>query len=77
MNWGMIRGIAQFLAPCGPVFRLLVLRGNDDFLYLYIGASNYNFRANDIVSWSEDGALYWHTPTRSTRFDLLQTGVKI
>lgn len=73
MRFGIIKAIALTWVGPWPVFRLLVV--NDaNFFHLYIGANNYCFRENDIVSW-DGSAFYWHTENAAIRFDLLQTGV--
>lgn len=72
----MIRSIAALWLSERWVFRVLVLVSNDDFLYVYIPASNYQFAVNDIVSWNAD-TFYWHAAQRTLQFDLFQNGVRI
>jgi hypothetical protein len=75
MNWGVIKGVALTWNGPWPLFRLLVAN-ETNFFHLYIGACNYRFRMNDIVSWDDAGHMYWHAENRTVWFDLLQTGVE-
>jgi hypothetical protein len=77
VNYGIIRGIAQLWIDHAWTFRVLVLEsGNANWRYLYIPASNYRFRQDDIVSWG-DSLFKWHTHAGTIQFNLLQTGVAI
>jgi hypothetical protein len=73
MSYGVIKAFAITWSGSWPIFRLLVT--NDaGWHYLYVGASNYRFGMNDIVSWG-DGVLYWRANNQTIKFDLLQTAV--
>lgn len=77
MNFGIIRGLAQLWIHGQWTFRILVLESaSTDWLYLYIPATNYRFRQDDIVSWGES-TFNWHAHTRTIQFNLLQTGATI
>jgi hypothetical protein len=75
MMIGIIRAFACSWIGTWPVFRFLVLTARDDWRYIYVPASNYAFRPNDLVSFDCD-TLYWHTPTGSVPFQMLCTGME-
>lgn len=73
MNFGVIKSIALVYLGHWPVFRVLVAM-QDDFEYVYIPATNYRFRVNNIVTWN-DKELFWHAAQRTVKFDLVQEEV--
>jgi hypothetical protein len=77
VKYGIIRGIAQLWIAHAWTFRILVLEsGNTEWRYLYVPATNYRFRQDDVVSWGES-TFHWHTRARTIQFNLLQAGVAI
>ena len=71
MICGMLRAIGTTWVGYWPVFRLLVSIADDDWVYLYIPATNYHFHVGDVVSWN-DSVLYWHAINQSIKFNLLE-----
>lgn len=75
MKHGTIKAFAQCWLGEMNCFRFLIVT-DGNWYYLYLGATNYKFRENDIVSWCDD-CLLWYTDSRTIKFDLLQSAIGI
>lgn len=76
MTYGCMKAIAECYMGENPALRLLVTVENNDWQYLYIGATNYQFCEEDLVSWDNEN-FNWLMQDHQVSFPLLRTAAII
>lgn len=76
MKYGCLKAQADCYMGEQPALRLLITIDNGDWLYLYIGATNYRFCEEDLVSW-DDEEFFWLMQDHQVSFPLLRTAATI